>query len=208
MATLLQYLFTSGSAGPQTQAAGITGGNVTNGSLSYFDTNGDDGWASKPVVTANPPASTTTAALSVTKNSYFYLTATPSAGKKISLAALTLNAGRGGSSTPRGIKVRSSIDSYAADLYSAALATATPTWTAINIDLTGAAFQNLTAAITFRFYVWAPTSSNSVDSDAITLTGTVADLSAILGVTGLAKASVKTVKGLAIASINAITGLV
>jgi hypothetical protein len=178
MANLLIYAFTAGTANPTTTAAGLSGGACTNGSLYSFTANGDEGFASKPNIVAAPPASTTTAALAVTNNSYWYFTATPDAGKKLNFATLTLNAARGGSSTPRGIKIRSSVDSYVADLFSAALLTAPSTWTAINIDLTGASFQGLTAAITFRFYIWAPTTSNTVDADDITLTGTVADAAA------------------------------
>jgi len=194
MATLLKYAFTGSTLAPTTEVDGLSGSNVANGSLSSFGA-GNDGWGSDPVVSCNPPSSTTTAALSVTKNSYFYITITPDSGKKINLSALTLNAGRGGSSTPRGIKIRSSKDSYAVDLYSADLGTAVPTWTAINIDLSGASFQGLTAAITFRFYIWAPTSSNAVDADDITFTGEVLGLSAIAGLNGIAGANVKTING-------------
>ena len=174
MANLLIYAFTGSTLNPTTTASGLTGSAATNGSLTSID-QFNDGWASDPELVACPPASTTTAALAVTNNSYWYFTATPNSGEKISLATLTLKAGRGGSSTPRGLKIRSSIDSYAADLYSHTIDTAIPTWSAISIDLSGAGFQNLTAAITFRFYVWCPTNSNSLDSDDITLTGAVAD---------------------------------
>jgi len=178
MATLLQYAFTAGTDAATTTASGLSGSVVTNVGCSYFDHNGDDGWASAPVLICNPATDAISAATAVSTGSYWYFTATADAGQFLNLATLTLNAGRGGASTPRGIKVRSSIDSYAADLYSADLDTATPTWTAVNIDLSGAAFQVL-SAITFRIYIWAPTTSNSVDEDDITLTGTVASTTSL-----------------------------
>jgi len=176
MANLLIYTFTGNTLNPTTTAEGLTGSAQTDsGSLDNFATGTGNDWVSEPTIQAKPPTGVTTAALAVTNNSYWYFTATPNAGKVLGLAALNLNAGRGGSSVPRGLKIRSSIDSYAGDLYSANLATYGPTWTAISIDLSGVSFQGLTAAITFRFYVWAPTNSNTVDADDIILTGAVAD---------------------------------
>lgn len=207
MATLLEYLFTGSTAGPTTQAAGVTGGNVTNGSLSTFSISTGDGWASVPVVSGNGASSATTAAKAVTYNSYFYWSVTPDAGKTLNLTLLHFHAGRGGTTTPRGIKVRSSLDSYAGDLYSATVDTATPTWSDISIDLSGAGYQGLSSAFTFRFYIWTPTTSNAVDVDEIRLEGTISSASALSGKNGLAVASIKSVNGLAIASVGKVNGV-
>ena len=58
---------------------------------------------------------------------------------------------RGGGSTPRGYDVRSSVDNFAATLGTADVPTARPAFTAVSIDLSGSAFQNL-AAITFKIF--------------------------------------------------------
>jgi hypothetical protein len=172
VAVLLQYTFTGSAETPTTQAGGVTGGAVTNGSLSTF---GDwsPGFASDPVMTGQPPASTTDKATAIANNSYWYFTVTPSAGKVLNLTSLTLNAARGGASTPRGYAIRSSLDSYAADLSTADLATQLATWTNISVDLSGAGYQGLASAFTIRFYIYAPTSGNSVEADDITLNGSV-----------------------------------
>jgi len=204
MASIVKYSITGSSLAPTTQASGVTGSSIANGSLSSFGA-GNDGWASDPVVSCNPPNSTTTASLSVTKNSYCYITITPDSGKKISFSKIILNAGRGGSSTPRGLKIRSSVDSYAADLYSAELATYVPNWTQVQASL-GLDFQAITSPITFRFYVWAPSSSYAVDMDDIDFTGDVADLSVIAGITGIAYASAKTVNGVLLGATGNVKG--
>lgn len=174
MAILLAYNLTSGFDA-STVATGVTGSALTAGAgLSVFSRT-TVGYASDPVGIANPPDSTTTSTLAVTNDSYFYLTITPAGGKKISLTTLTFNMARGGASTPRGYQVRSSVDSYAASLGGADISTQRTTWTAVNIDLSGASFQNVTSSITFNVYVYAPLSGNSLDFDDVVVNGTVED---------------------------------
>jgi hypothetical protein len=194
MANLLIYTFDGNTPEPTTVASGIWGSRISTTSLYFLSFSTGDGWASEPTAIALPPNGTTTAALSLTNDSFFWLIAAPVSGKKLNLATLTFNAGRGGASTPRGIKVRSSIDAYASDLYSADLTNVAPTWANISIDLSGAGFQGLISPITFRFYVWCPTNANSVDADDITLTGTVASLSDIKSINEVSL--VKTVNGI------------
>lgn len=176
MANLLIYAFTGNTMNPTTTASGLSGSAIGFGAGGSHEAN-SAGFTSDPVLYMTPPLNSETAAKAITANCYYLLTATPDAGKKISLSALNFNAARGGAATPRGVCVRSSIDAYAANLYSADCATAVPTWGAIAIDLTGASFQNLTAAITFRIYCYAA-SGKVVCSDDITLTGAVADAAA------------------------------
>jgi hypothetical protein len=196
MANLLIYAFTAGTPEPTTVASGVWGSRIAtlSGNLTWISFGTGEGFASEPTIIALPMTVNTTAALALSNGGYFWLTAAPISGKKLNLTALTLNASRGGASTPRGIKVRSSIDSYANDLYSADLTTTAPTWTNISIDLTGASYQGLTEPITFRFYIWAPTNANSVDADDITLTGTVVSLSDVKAFNSVSL--VKTVNGI------------
>ncbi len=177
MATLVQYNLTS-DFNPTTQDAAVTGSTITNESLATF-TRGNAGYASDPVSSAGPASGATSAALARTNNSDFYFSITPISGKKFSLTNLTINMARGGAATPRGYDIRSSIDSYAASLGTADLATQRTTWTAVDINLTGSEFQNLTGSITFKIYVYAPSTANVIDWDALTVNGTPADTGTI-----------------------------
>jgi len=170
MAVLLAYNLASDFAA-STVASNITGSIMTNASLSYFarDTLA---YASDPILVANPPASTTSAALAITNGSYFFITITPTSGNSISLTTLTFNIARGGASTPRGYDVRSSVDSFAASLGTADVATARTTWTNVSIDLSAAGFQNVTGSITFNIYLYAPSEGNSLDIDDVVINGT------------------------------------
>lgn len=170
-------LYSMGSTSPTTTASGLTAGVLTTGAgLSAFLMNQTLGYATDPACNAQPVAGSTDAASTVTNNGYFSFTITPDGGKKLNLSSLAFKAARGGSGTPRGYVVRSSIDSFAANLAAANLATARPTFTDVSLDLTGASFQNLTAAITFRIYSYVPSAGQGVDYDEINVTGTVADV--------------------------------
>lgn len=172
MAILLNYDLET-DFNPSTQASGLSGGALTNASLSSFvrDTLAYGTGTTQGL--ANPPASTTTAALAVTNNSYFSFTATPTAGFSISLTSLTFKMARGGAATPRGYAVRSSADGYASNLATADIVTQRTTFTDVSVDLSGVAFQGLSSAITFRIYVYAPANTNSLDFDDVVLNGSV-----------------------------------
>jgi hypothetical protein len=77
---------------------------------------------------------------------------------------------RGGAGTPRGYAVRSNADSFATNLSTADVQTVRPTYTPISIDLTGAAFQNL-SSLTFRVYSYSPAAGSSLDYDNIVVNG-------------------------------------
>lgn len=175
MAVLLGFNLTSDFIA-STTATGITLGTVTeqSGSLASF-LRGTNGFASDPVCSAGPTSGATTAASAITANSYFFTTVTPLSGKKVSLTTLTINMTRGGAATPRGYDIRSSIDDYAVTLQTADLATARTDWTAVSVDLSGAEFQDVTSPITFRIYIYAPSTVNVVDWDDLIINGTVAD---------------------------------
>ncbi len=174
MAILLAYAHTGGVLTPTTTASGVGGSTAINGSLSSFATGSGLGYATEPVVIANPTSGATSATLAVTNSSNFSFAITPNAGNSISLTTLTFNIARGGAATPRGYDVRSSADGYATTLGTAAVATTRPNWTAVSIDLSGASFQSTTSTITFRIYIYAPSTVNSLDIDDIVLNGTVA----------------------------------
>ena len=111
----------------------------------------------------------TNAAGAVAQNTFFQFTVTPTAGYALTLTNLSFQAGRGGSGTPRGYVVRSSVDNFANNLGTADVTTARPTFSTYNVGLS---FTGITSATTFRIYTYAPTSTQSVEYDNITLSGT------------------------------------
>lgn len=174
MAVLSQHSFTGSVASVTTVASNIVGSDAVNNVLSTFNAAGTGlGYASEPALIVNPTSGATTASLAVSTDSYFTISITPASGYSISLTTLTFNIARGGASTPRGYDVRSSVDSYAATLGTADVATVRPSWTAASIDLSGAGFQTVTSTITFRVYIYAPSTDNSLDLDDIVINGTV-----------------------------------
>lgn len=102
---------------------------------------------------------------------------------------LTFNAARGGGATPRGYDIRSSVDNFASSLATEDLPTQRPNWTRVDVDLSATAFDNLTSEVEFRFYVYAPETTNSLEFDDITLNGTVIPEPSSLVLLGLAALS-------------------
>lgn len=174
MAVLLAFNLAAGFTA-STTASGITTGSVTDqsGSLTSF-TNGGAGYLSDNISSAGPTSGATDAATAVSTNSYFFTTINPLQGQQISLTSLTIDMARGGAATPRGYAVRSSADAYAANLQTANLTAQRPTFENISVDLSGASFQNVAVPITFRIYVFAPSTVNVIDWDNLTINGTVA----------------------------------
>jgi len=99
--------------------------------------------AGAPYNRVDPQGNATSAATAVTNGVFFNFTLTPN--NTMSLSDLQFDAERGGGGTPRGYDIRSSVDNFASDLATADLLTARPTYTHVTVDLTGAAFQNLSA---------------------------------------------------------------
>jgi len=171
MSNLLQY---SGNAfAPFSSDADITGGNLTKASLTNFYLHATLGYITDPVYQGFPASGATAQSTAVTNNSYFSFAVTVSSGKKMSLTSLTFKAARGGTSTPRGWGLRSSIDSYGNDIATSTIATVRTTWTDYSVDLSGAPFQNLTGTTTFRFYVWTTSTTGSIECDEIILNGLI-----------------------------------
>ncbi len=165
-------------------AAGVPQATVTGANVAAADIAGLSGGVLDYSSPATKPTSApylrmtfttlgTTAAAAVTNNAGYSFTITANAGYVLNLTSLNFDAMRGGAATPRGYVVRSSADGFAANLATADLLTARPTFTNVNVSLTGSAFQNL-GAITFRIYGYSPATGSSVDFDNLTVNGAAA----------------------------------
>lgn len=103
---------------------------------------------------------------SIDLNAYFTFTLTPKAGYTISLTSFVYT-GQASGTGPASFAFRSSLSNYASNI-------STATEGGTTISLAGAAYQNLTSAITFRFYGWgASGASGTYSIDDFTFNGTV-----------------------------------
>ena len=100
-------------------------------------------------------------------NKYFTFTLTPNGGRKINFSSFVYTGQRSGGNSPDIFAFRSSVDGFMTNI-----GTATETGT---ISLTAAPYQNVTSAITFRFYAWnANSNSGDYSINDFTFNGTVA----------------------------------
>ena len=139
--------------GATTSGDGDANSTATNFTSNYGSNSGLSGAGNYFVrVQVTPAVATTTY--------YFSFTVTAASGFTLNLTDLTLEAALVDSSGPSGTTfVRSSVDGYAADLGSyTQTGTSGSTFTDRSIDLSGAAYQNL-STITFRIYHYDTTDS-------------------------------------------------
>lgn len=161
------YAFTSKSVTPTSTTGDATGGPVTSNNLAGFEVY-TSGYPTKPVLRVNTASTTATSGIS--NGRYYTFTVTPPPGvTSWQPQVLTFKAARSGSSTPRGVAVRSSKDGYAANLYSADITSERPQWMGVTVSLTG--MGSVTGPLTFRFYPYAPASTSDVDFDDFQVTG-------------------------------------
>lgn len=151
-------------------ADGVDTNGIT-GTLYSIATTVGWGYPAEPVLYTI--SSYTTYPTAVANSSYFQVTLLPETGKTIDLNGLTFNTARGGASTPRGFGIKTSADNYDSNLLTADVPTQRPTWTPYSVDLSGLMYQNLTTPITFRFYVYTPSTGSSLEFDDINFTGTI-----------------------------------
>jgi hypothetical protein len=106
-------------------------------------------------------------------NDYFEFTLTPNAGKTISFISFVYT-GQASGTGPLNFAVRSSLDGFTADI-------GTPLSTGATISLVNIAYQNIAAAITFRFYGWNASSGTGTFSiNDFTFNGVTAVLPVII----------------------------
>ena len=168
--TLAQYSFDDGTANPAAVPDGFTMSPLTGGpGLTQFNPNASDTYPSAPVLHINPAEGANTIAGAVATDSYYEFTVDGDA--PLQLDSLAFQAARGGGSTPRGWALRSSLDGFSTDVASADVPTTRTTLTNFQVDLSGAAFQNVDGPITFRMYVYTPGAGASVEFENLVLSG-------------------------------------
>jgi len=180
-ATLANYTFLSNSDSSSDSDANSTASAVTAGAgiSANFAFNATGNPAPSRGVGAD--VTLTTEALAITGNDYFTFTLTPSPGFEMDLTSLSLEFDASYNTVDRGYSIRSNVDSYAVTLlsYVEPLNTGSSgTFLSQSLNLTGASFQNLTSAITFRIYTYdnAGSPGSYMRFDNIVLSG---DLSAV-----------------------------
>jgi hypothetical protein len=112
----------------------------------------------------------TTPAQAVANAQFFQFAFAPEAGFQMDLLGLHLDAARGGSSTPRGWALRSSLDGFASDIATSDVNSQNPNLTNFDIDLP-ATFQDIASQVTFRLYGYAPSTGVGMFYDNILVLG-------------------------------------
>jgi hypothetical protein len=92
-----------------------------------------------------------TTANSLNTNDFIFWTLTPNSCFEIDLESLVFECQRSGNG-PQNIALRSSLDGYSSNVWS--LSNVSANAQTLTIPLSALAFQNITAAITFRLYGW------------------------------------------------------
>ncbi len=166
---LVKYPFNNNSDGSNGFAAttldtGVLSGSVvTAGSgLGQYSV-GTDSWSGSTQVLKTGPGILiydATASDAIANNWYFDITLTPTSAMDI--RSIEADWSRGGSSGTRGWFVRSSLDSYASNLFTNETPDGTPTGLQhAGFNVTG--FTGLSTAVTFRFYIYTPRTGRYMD---------------------------------------------
>ena len=169
---LAEYPFTTDTnpalLGSRVQSSSFSG---THLSSSYVQ---NDGYGN--VLQTYPSSGSTSVNSALLNNSYFDIIITAKAGQVLTIGSLAFEAGKGGSGSPRGLFVRSSVDSYATDIFNQVLPLAGQPAPALQtIDLSSFASYHNLSAVDFRFYVYTPNPlGNSVDFRNVTVTESTA----------------------------------
>mgnify|MGYP001285623182 CR=1 FL=1 len=172
--TIAEWDFSSGYTTPSATATGISASSTSN---NLAATTPSLGYATDPILRLAPPDGTTNANIAYSNDSYFAFTINPG-GQTIDFDQITLDASKGGTSTPRGYALRFSTDGYATAHFTETLAASRPTFESPKFvgDLSGLAImQNITSPVTIRLYPFSlnPSSSRSVEIDNVEIVGTI-----------------------------------
>ncbi|MEI7503914.1 MAG: Ig-like domain-containing protein, partial [Paludibacter sp.] len=136
----------------------------TNATFSNFTRNGVT-WVS----TADLFNSSTSWGSAINTAKYQTFTITPSSNYKMTLSQISFLQSRT-SAGATNWSIRSSVDSYAADIQTG---TSSTTGTTVNNSLSGADFTDRTTAITFRIYAWGGSSTGNWKIDNLSVNGII-----------------------------------
>lgn len=152
-----------------TDADGLVSASAITAAANMTLTVGSASYASQPTLATCPRVLSTSASAAVTNGAYFEFTVGPN--QSWTPTSITVQAARGGASSPRGLVVRSSVDNFAADLYAANVTSVRPTFQLHTVPL--GALGSPTGPVTFRVYAYSPGTSNIVvEMDDLTVQGT------------------------------------
>ena len=133
---------------------------------------GPDSWSGSTQLLKTGPGTAVenaTATDALANNWYFQFTLTPNSSMDI--RSIAADWSRGGTTAVRGWFVRSSLDSYATDLYSNQTPIDTPTGLQnVGFNITG--FTGLLAPVDFRFYIYTDQTGRYMDFQNVTFNAT------------------------------------
>ncbi len=132
----------------------------------------DDGGNNIPVLRFEPGNNSNSPAEAIQKDKYYQISVTANAGSVLNLSSLTFNAGRGGSATPRGYVVLSSVDGYTNIVDQQDVPTVRPQFTSFSVDLSGPQYQGL-STVAFRIFTYLPGGGRSIEYSNVTINGKV-----------------------------------
>ncbi len=116
-------------------------------------------------------SSSSTPAAAVTNKQFLQFTVSPISGFLISPGALSLSASSGGSSSPRGWALTSSLNNFSSIIASSNISTVQPSFENFTIDLT--AFGPIANSAVFRIHLYAPAAGNGIFLDNIAFSGAI-----------------------------------
>jgi len=171
---LVQYAFDgtdlTTALTPSTVGADVSASSIADvNGFSLFNSFTDGGLGSR-ILNVGRVGGSNNASNAVSNGSFMDFTLTPDV--EMDLTSFTFRAARGGSSTPRGWVLRSSVDGFTSNLGTANVPAVHPTYTNFNVSLTDLSFQDLTSAVTFRLYTYSPSNTNTIRFEEITVNGT------------------------------------
>lgn len=183
--SLASWDFNDGDRAVDGQGGDLIIGDITAGAgTSVFavsqPTSPAPGYSSN-ILRISPAAARTDTAAAIAGDTYFEFVVGAN-GQTYSLENLSFDLARGGSNGTRGYAVFASTDGFAtAPVPGDALAAeanmdtafSRPNQTSIQVDLSAASLQGLTADTTFRVYIHTPATNNEMDFDNLVLNGSI-----------------------------------
>ncbi len=178
---------------PTVVLPGVTASNFSDngGATATYDNNASAGRVTAPQTNIKPNGGGAETLVGLEANHdngrYVYFDVTIDASQQLSLTNLTFDYSRGGTSGTRYMGFATGLDADAIFVDAAAGATRS-NYTNVDVDLSGALYQNLSGIVRFQFF----STGTSMDLDNITLNGTLTAIPepstmalAVLGLIGL-----------------------